>query len=231
MIQLPQYLLWIGATLLAAYVAALGWRLGVARRFPFLTAYLVLSLGAELSRLLIFERWGFTAELWMNFCYGSDLLLAVALYFVILELQRRLLPAQLWRLLHRCSLAIVGLWTVVSYAEIWKSDRQRLMLCSHELSSNLWFVSPGLILVLWVIIYLRDLPRGVAAGMVQVWGIYFLLMGSTYVFLHFFHNLPPSAPRLHLEIPVMAEVWLPLGLGFAILNKSQNDPSAANVPG
>ena len=148
MIQLPQYLLWIGATLLAAYVGALGWRLGVARRFPFLTAYLVLSLGAELSRLLIFERWGFTAELWMNFYYGSDLLLAVSLYFVILELQRRLLPAQLWRLLHRCSLAFVGLWTVVSYAEIWKSDRQRLMLCSHELSSNLWFVSLGLILVL-----------------------------------------------------------------------------------
>lgn len=70
MIQLAQYLLWIGATLLVAYVAALGWRLGVARRFPFLTAYLVLSLGAELSRLLIFERWGFTAELWMNFYYG-----------------------------------------------------------------------------------------------------------------------------------------------------------------
>jgi hypothetical protein len=106
MIQRPQYLFWIGATLLAAYVAALGWRLGVARRFPFQTAYLVLSLGAELSRWLIFERWGFTAELWMNFYYGSDLLLAVALYFVIVELQRRLLPAQPWRLLHRCSLAM-----------------------------------------------------------------------------------------------------------------------------
>jgi hypothetical protein len=205
--------------------------LGVARRFPFLTAYLVLSLFVELSRWAILERWGFTAELWMNFYYGSDLLLAVALYFVILELQRRLLPAQLWRLLHRCSLAIVGLSTVVSYAEIWKSDTQRLMLCAYELSSSLWFVSLGLILVLWGIIYVRDLPRGVAAEMVQVWGIYFLLMGSTYVFFYFFHNLPPSAPRFHLEIPVMAEVWLPLGLGFAILNKSQNDRSAANVPG
>ena len=61
-------------------------------------------------------------------------------------------------------------------------------------------------------------------------GIYFLLGGSTYVFFYFFHDLPPSAPRLHLEIPVMAEVWLPLGLGFAILNKSQNERPAANVP-
>ena len=231
MIQLPQYLLWIGATLLAGYVAALGWRLGVARRFPFLTAYLVLSFFAELSRVVILVRLGLRSGLWMNFYYGSDLLLAVALYFVILELQRRLLPAQLWRLLHRCSLAIVGLWTVASYGEIWKSDRQRLMLCSYELSSNLQFVSLGLILILWVIIRVRVLPRGLAAQMVQVWGIYFLLMGSTYVFFYFFHNLPPSAPRLHLELPVMAEVWLPLGLGFAILNKSQNDRSAAHVPG
>jgi hypothetical protein len=55
-------------------------------------------------------------------------------------------------------------------------------------------------------------------------------MASTYVLFHFFNTLPTSAPRLHLEMPVMAEVWLPLGLGFAILNKSQNGRSAANVP-
>jgi hypothetical protein len=230
MIQLPQYLLWMGTTLLAGYVAALGWRLGVARRFPFLTVYLLLSLCVELSRWAIVERWGFTPELYMNFYYGSDLLLAVALYLVMLELQRRLLPDQLWRLLHQCSLAVVGLWTVVSYAEIWTFDKQRLMLCAYELSSNLWFVSLGLILILWVIIRVRDLPRGIAAQMVQVWGIYFLLMASTYVLFHFFNTLPTSAPRLHLEMPVMAEVWLPLGLGFAILNKSQNGRSAANVP-
>ena len=230
MIPLPEYLLWIGATLLAGYVAALSWRLGVARHFPLLTAYLVLSLIAELSRWVILARWGFVSELYMYSYYGSDLLLAVALYLVLLELQRRLLPAQLCRLLRWCSVAIVGLWTVVSYAEVWKSDTQRLMPCAYELASNLWFVSLGLILVLWVILYVRDLPRGIATQMVQVWGIYFLLVGSTYVFFYFFHNLPPSAPRLHLEIPVMAEVWLPLGLGFAILNKSQNDLSSANVP-
>ena len=56
MIQLPQYLLWIGATLLAGYVAVLGWKLGVSRHFPFLTAYLVLSLIAELSKWVILKR-------------------------------------------------------------------------------------------------------------------------------------------------------------------------------
>ena len=57
--------------------------------------------------------------------------------------------------------------------------------------------------------------------MVRVWGIYFLLMGSGYVFFYFFHNLSSSAPRLHLEVPIMAQVWLPLGLGFAMINKPQ----------
>jgi hypothetical protein len=169
---------------------------------------------------------GLVSELYMYLYYGSDLVLAVAVYLVILELQRPLLPAQFCRILRRCSLAIVSLWTVASYAEIWKSNARRLMFCTYELATNLWCVSLGLILLLWVFIYLRDLRRGIAAEMVRVWGIYFLLMGSGYVFFYFFHNLSPSAPRLHLEVPVMAEVWLPLGLGFAMINKPQNDLSA-----
>jgi hypothetical protein len=149
---------------------------------------------------------GLVSELYMYLYYGSDLVLAVAVYLVILELQRPLLPAQFCRILRRCSLAIVSLWTVVSYAEIWRSNAQRLMFCAYELATNLWFVSLGLILLLWVFMYLRDLRRGIAAEMVRVWGIYFLLMGSGNVFFYFFHNLSPSAPRLHLEVPVMAEV-------------------------
>jgi hypothetical protein len=217
MIPFPEYLLWIGATLLAGYVAALSWRLGVARQFPLLTTYLVLSLFGGLARSVTLARWGLASELYMYLYYGSDLVLAVGVYLVILELQRPLLPAQFCRMLRRCSLAIVSLWTVVSYTE---------MPCAYELATNLWFVSLGLILLLWVFIYLRDLRRGIAAELVRVWGIYFLLLGSGHVFFYFFHNLSSSAPRLHLEVPVMAEVWLPLGLGFAMINKPQNDLSA-----
>ena len=78
MIQLPQYLLWIGATLLAGYVAVLGWKLGVSRHFPFLTTYLVLSLIAELSRWVILTRWGVVE--YMSVYYISELPVAVALY-------------------------------------------------------------------------------------------------------------------------------------------------------
>ena len=49
-------------------------------------------------------------------------------------------------------------------------------------------------------------------------------MASTY-FMFYFLLSSASAPRLHLEVPVMAEVWLPLGLGFAMINKPQNDLS------
>jgi hypothetical protein len=190
------------------------------------SAYLVLSLFAGLARWVTLARWGLVSELYMHLYYGSDLVLAVAVYLVILELQRPLLPPQVCRIVRRCSLAIVSLWTVVAYAKIWKSNAQRLMPCAYELATNLWFVSLGLILLLLVFIYLRDLRRGIAAEMVRVWGIYFLLMGSGNVFFYFFHNLSSSAPRLHLEVPVMAEVWLPLGLGFAMINKLQNDLSA-----
>jgi hypothetical protein len=106
MIPSPENLLWIGATLLAGYVAALSWRLGVARHFPLLTTYLVLSLFAGLARWVTLARWGLVSELYMHLYYGSDLVLAVAVCLVILELQRPLLPlnfaelcaAALWQL-------------------------------------------------------------------------------------------------------------------------------------
>ena len=62
MIQFTEYLLWIGAALLTGYMAALGWRLGVARHFPSLTTYLVLSLIAGLARWVALARWGFVSE-------------------------------------------------------------------------------------------------------------------------------------------------------------------------
>ena len=45
MIPFPEYLLWIGAALLAGYVAALSWRLGVARHFPLLFAAILMTVG------------------------------------------------------------------------------------------------------------------------------------------------------------------------------------------
>jgi hypothetical protein len=230
MIQLPEYLLWIGTALLAGYIAALGWRLGVSRHFPILTTYLILSLIADLARFIVLERLGFAAEQYMYTYYVSDSLLSVALYLVVVELYRRILTSEHGRFLPRYSLAMFVLLTVVSYAEVWQSHAQPLIAFAYQLATNFWFVSVGLTLLLWGFVYFRDLPRGIAARMVQVWGIYFLLMASTYFMFYFFHNLPPSTPRLHLEIPVMAQVWLPLGLGFAILNKSQNGHSSGNVP-
>jgi hypothetical protein len=179
--------LWIGAALMAGYVAVLNWRLGVSHHFPLLTTYLVLSLFTDLSRFVLIVRSGCASELYLYLYYYSDLRLAVA-YLVVAELYRRTLPAQLWRLLGRCCSAILGLLALVSWAQIWQSDLQRTMLFAYRLADKLHFVSLGLILFLWATIYLRDLPRGIAANMVQVWGITFcslsrLTQRSTFSFL------------------------------------------------
>jgi hypothetical protein len=228
MVQLPQYLLWIGATVVAGYVAALSWRLGVSRRFPLLTTYLILSIVASLARVVVLGWFGFSGDQYMVTYYISDMILTVVVYLVVIELCRSVLPAKHRKILPRYSVAILVLLTVFSYAVTPPLQNQLLIPFAYEFATNLWFVSVGVTLVLWGLIYFRDLPRGMAAHMVQVWGVYFLLMASTYVIFYFFHNLPPSAPRMHLEIPEMAGAWLPLGLGFAILNKSQNDTPFTN---
>ena len=127
MIQPPQYLLWIGAALVAGYVAALSWRLGVSRNFPLLTTYLVLSLVTDLARFVVIGRFGFSAEQYMYTYYASDSILAVVVYLVVIELCRSLLPAKHWKLLPRYSLAILVLLTAVSYAEIRQSQTQLLI--------------------------------------------------------------------------------------------------------
>jgi len=119
-----------------------------------------------------------------------------------------------------CSWAILGLLALVSNAEPWQSDRRGLITFAYQIARNLQTVSLGMILLLWVSIYVRDLPRGIAAHMVPVWGIYFLFISSTSFIFDFIHNLPPSAPRLHLEVSLMAQAGLPLGLSFAIVQSS-----------
>ncbi len=231
MIQLPQYLLWIGATVVAGYVAAVSWRLGVSRRFPLLTTYLILSVVASLARVVVLAWFGFSGDQFMVTYYISDVILTVVVYLVVIELCRSVLPDKHRRVLPRYSLAILVLLTVFSYAVTSPLQNHLLIPLAYELATNLWFVSVGVTLVLWGLIYFRDLPRGMAAHMVQVWGVYFLLMASSYVIFYYFRNLPPSAPRMHLAIPEMAGPWLPLGLGFAILNKPKSDLSSANVAG
>jgi len=227
MIQLPEYVLWIGAAVMGGYVAALSWKLGVARHFPVLTAYLVLSLASDLCRVVVLKKFGFSAEEYMITYYITDAILSVVVYLVVIELCRSILPAEHRKFLPQYALAILVLLTLFSFAEIGQSHTRLVTSFAYELSQNLWFVSVGATLVLWGLIYYRDLPRGMAAQMVRVWGVYFLLVASTYFIINFFHNLPPSAPRMHLEIPEMAGVWLPLGLGFAILNKPNNVPTSA----
>src|SRR5260370_19894290 len=141
MIQLPEYLLWIGTALLAGYIAALGWRLGVSRHFPILRTYLILSLIADLARFIVLERLGFATEQYMYTYYVSDSLLAVALYLVVVELYRRILTSEHGKSLPRYSLAIFVLLTVVSYAEVWQSHAQPLIAFAYQLASNFWFVS------------------------------------------------------------------------------------------
>jgi hypothetical protein len=86
--------------------------------FPSFTTYLVLNLFTDLSCFVLIVRSGFASELYLYLYYYSDLLLAVALYLVVGELYRRILPAQHWRLLGRCCWAILGLLALVSSAQI-----------------------------------------------------------------------------------------------------------------
>ena len=150
--------------------------------------------------------------------FFSDLILSAALYFVIVELYRIILPSRHWKLLRRCFLILFVLMALLSYATIQQSSVLRATSFSYQLSSNLFFQYLGMILLLWVTVSLRGLPWGIAPSMVRVWGIYFLLLSAGYLIFALLLNFSHSTFELGTMVRVMAEAWLPLGLVFAILN-------------
>jgi hypothetical protein len=217
MIALPDFVLWIGATLLAGYVAALSWRLGRSRDFPFLSLYLVVSAFIGLSRFLVLTRLGLWSEQYHLLYHYSDSVLALLLYAVIMELYRKILPAHYWRLLRRGFLALLFLVALSSHAAVWRLDiHAKTTTLAYTVSQNLFIVSLALTLLLWIIVRWRNHPQEMAFRMIQVWGVYFLLLAGMYVL---------AALHLDSVVPQMAEVWLPLGLGFAIVSGSRQELS------
>ncbi len=121
MIMFADYAIWIGSSLMAVYVAVLSWRRGIWRHFPVLTAYLLLNVFTNLGRFFVIKRLGLGVMY-----FFSDLILSAALYFVIVELYRIILPSRHWKLLRRCFLILFVLMALLSYATIQQSSVLRV---------------------------------------------------------------------------------------------------------
>lgn len=214
MITPADYALWLGTALVAGYVVVLSQSIGVWRCFPILNTYLALIVCTDLYSWLVSRRSGFSSREYRYFYYCSDLLLSIALYIAIAELYRRVLPVRQDRWHRWWFVALLVLVAVFSGAMAWHFAGDSMGLFAIELSRSLFFVSAGLALVLWVVAAVHRLPRGIAVRMVQVWGIYFVLVAGSY----YLGQLSPLSWDIHSEVALMTGAWLPIGLGFAIVN-------------
>ncbi len=227
MISLSAYVAWILAIFLVGYVAFLMWKFGLGRNFPFLCAYLVLTFCVGFARFLVLRLAGVSSEEYMDVYYFSDLLLSVAVYLVVFELYRKLFPALAGNMLLSFAAALFVLLSFFSCGVAGNSEvHLRGTIFAYELSSKLFFANIGLTFLLWALLQFRGQSQGLASRMVPVWGIYFVLFSATYLLCLLYPCLPRSKSELLSVVMEISLFWLPLGLGFLIVNHSnQEHPS------
>jgi hypothetical protein len=81
----PDFALWIVSTLAAAFVCGLIVLRGRLRRYRVLACYFGVTVLVEWMRLDVFRQFGLNSSQYMNIYYYSDCLLALLLYFAVVE--------------------------------------------------------------------------------------------------------------------------------------------------
>jgi hypothetical protein len=214
MFSASDYVVWLESSFFSAYVFFLGFKLGLIRRFRFLHLYLLCAVCVSLLEVLVLCVFGLKSSTYLH-CYAySELLLAMALYLVIVELYRLNLPRNIWRHSWPIFVAIPALLMSLSVVAARESGINRLFHFSIVLSDDAFLASLALTFLLWVISCTSGSSGGISARMIQAWGMYFLL----FVMVYCVRQLSPFYLYYAMTIASLNAAWLPVALGYAMVN-------------
>jgi len=218
MLSLADQTLWLLTTLVEVFVVFLFFMQGLVRKFLFFNLYLLLLVTADIGRYAFLYHFGIHSTDYFYFYYETNALLTVALFISIGELSMRLVGIRLtgWKVFSWCAGTFLATalfsFTVSSYMV----SRVAIRFL-FELSQNLYFFCCLAVLLLWAW-KLRNEPEDrIAASLVNVLSIYFLLFALTYGA----RQLASETARHTVNIYPMIDAWLPLGSGFALCSRKQ----------
>ena len=189
------------------------------RRFVFLNSYLLLSVTSGITRYILLSRFGPASDRYAYLYFLTDVMLAVSLFLSICELSVRVVGTQMP---HRTA---VLLSTVALLVAVWISfpvaGRQSSVAYYPVLSQNIFYLSCFAISLVstWK---LRENPHDWLAGRIaNVLGIYFV------IFFLAWNGAQRNARDVStistlVNLSLMANAWVPLGIGFALVAPAQS---------
>src|SRR6266850_97039 len=224
MISSADFVFWIYATVLSIFVAFVIIVRGQFRRFSLLAMYFVIVSAVSLLRLHVFNRYGFTSREYGYFYYYSDLLLSVALYFVIASLYRKVFPSGKSHLhVLRGSVMIPAGVGIFSFAIVQEFSSRLLTHWILEYGQDLYIVSALAALFLFGAATRKPNTPKLVRQLTFVFAGYYLFFAMMYMI----RNLSPHWNSLGKFVAFFG-MWLPLGVAYVFcdpsINKSLDDP-------
>lgn len=218
MLRSAGWVLWLLTTLVEAFVVYLFIIQRLFRRFLLFNFYLLLSVTTDIARYVVVSHFGMVSPNCIYFYYLTETLVAFFLFLAVCELSVRLVGTKMPRgrvvLLSAAGL-LAAVWA--SLAAAWSGPGRPVIHFVVELSRDIFFVCCLAILLLWIWKLRNDPQDWVAARLVGVLSVYFLVLflifGAANMTAHV-----PNFNNIFVNISSMVGAWLPIGCGFVLVS-------------
>ena len=209
------FILVLGLLLEAAVLACSLWRREFLRYLP-LNLYVSLSAVGDVASWLVVRHFGLTSRPYFLFYYGSDLLLGLALYYVVIHLyQLTLANFNIKTYIRVGALALLVLTCAYSYRAARGDTAFLNARFAVELEQNLNFVGVVLTYFLWgAVMKLRETGTRLVQ-LILALGIYFSAIAAAYAARALFPQF--DVHGVWRWAPPLISLWLPMAWSYAFL--------------
>ena len=218
MLPLPDLTLWLLTTLVEAFVVYLFLTQGLFRKFVFLNFYLLLSVTISISRYAVLSYFGLVSSEYAYFYYFTEPLLSLFLFLSLCELTVHFLGTETSRT--RIMMWSTGGLFATGWFSCIVSPSAHLVLArfAMELSQSILYACCLGIVLLWVWRLRNDPEDWIAARLVSVLSVYFLL----FILDYGARQLAPHVSSFSNSLPLMIAPWLPVGCGFVLVSQEES---------
>jgi hypothetical protein len=214
MLTLADQTFWLLTTLVEAFVVSIFLAQGLFRKFLCFNLYLLFATSINIARYAILHQFGFRSSEYGYFYYYSDALLTIFLFICVCELTRRVVGARMpWGKLVFWSTSAFVATAWFSFTIASSTGHRIAPRYFLELSQNIYFVCCLAVFLLGVWKLRNDSEDPVAARLVNVLVVNFLL----FVLLYGARQAVPYDYSKFSNLYAMMGAWLPIGCGFALL--------------
>ena len=177
-------------------------------RYTMPAIYMLFTAIVQTGAWISVERYGTSSPEYFNFYYYGDSMLAITLFFVIIQLYQWIFTEMsISRYIRSVASALLVVTAVFSYLVIHQNKNHLTTQFVVEFGQNIYFVGVVLTYLLWgAMLKLRE-TRTRVVQLVLALGIYF----SAYAGVYALRNLFPSLENPILRwFPPLISTWLPL---------------------